>query len=566
MLKIKLTDCLFKLREDADFDSIRQINEVKTVRNRKASFQIIVLSDEDSVIRTDGTLYYRQVCNCNSYRLDIKSANKVTVYPEGYIPDDPGRPAACDILLEDRFIELTANKPAALWVDVDIDENSKSEEIAINTYVSFMFSDEAEWSSDKIKLNVIDITLPDGKDFKYYLDLWQHSSNLARKHEVPMFSDAHFEVLEGYVKTLADLGQKAVTVVASEIPWSGQGCIGSPDKANMFEYSMIKVTKRANGRFSYDYSAMQRYIDLCFKYGINSEISVFGLANIWSGAAFPKPAKRYPDGIRIRYFDEATSTYKFMQKASEIDGYVRALERYFIRKKLIDKVRVAADEPRDIEAFNVILQRLHKNAPHFRYKAAIDHSDFIEKFFDLMYDFVPFIAGSTREHDIISKYLGKEGKRFLWYVCCTPNYPNTFIRSELYESLYFPVLTAFMGFDGFLRWNYTIFNDDPRKDIKYSAFPTGDINFVYPSRNGKPLLSVRYKAMRYASELFELITMAKQKATDEEMASVYACVMPTSDISTFFTKEKVLEKEKMLSVCVTDYEKLCDMLIEIILR
>ena len=566
MLRLKITNCLFKLKENTDFDSIPVINEVKTVKNRKASFQIVALSDEDSVIRTDGTLYFRQVCNCNSYRLDIKSSNKVTVYPEGYMADDGDRPAVCDVLLEDRFIELTANKPSALWVDIDIDENSVSEEIRVNTYVSFMFSDEAEWSSDTLKLNVIDITLPDGKNFKYYLDLWQHSSNLARKHEVPLFSDEHFKVLEGYVKTLADLGQKAVTVVASEIPWCGQGCVTAPEKANLFEYSMIRVTKRKNGRFAYDYTPMQRYIDLCFKYGINREISVYGLANIWTGNTFPKPAKRYPDGIRIRYFDEATSTYKFMSKASEIDGYIKALERYFIRKKLIGIVRVAADEPRDVEAFGKILARLHKNAPNFRYKAAIDHADFIERFNGLMLDFVPFIAGASSQYDVIKKYLENKELRFLWYVCCTPNYPNTFLKSELCETLFFPVFTAFMGFDGFLRWNYTVFTDDPRTSIKYSAFQTGDINFVYPSRNGKPLLSLRYKAMRLASELYELIYMAKQKADDEEMKRVYACVMPTSDISTFFTKEKTLEKQKMLSVSVSDYEKLCDMLIEIILR
>lgn len=566
MLKIKITDCLFKLRENTDFDSIREISSVRTVRNRKAAFQIIALSDEDSVIRTDGTLYFRQVCNCTSYRLDVKSANKVSVYPEGYIPDDAGLPAACDILLEDRFIELTANKPAALWVDVDVDGESASEEIEINTYASFMFSDEAEWSKSKVKLDVIDVTLPDGKDFKYYLDLWQHSSNLARKHEVPMFSDEHFAVLEGYVRTLADLGQKAVTVIASEIPWSGQGCIGSSEKANMFEYSMIKVTKRKNGRFVYDYTSMQRYIDLCFKYGINSEISVYGLANIWSGAAFPKPAKRYPDGIRIRYFDEATSTYKFMSKASDIDCYVRALERYFVRKKLIDIVRIAADEPADVEAFRKSVGRLHKNAPRFRFKTAINHAEFIAEFKDVISDFVPFISGVCSQYDVIRSYFGMEGKRFLWYVCCWPHYPNTFVRSELCETLFLPVLTAFMGFDGFLRWNYTVLTDDPRTSIKYANFPVGDINFVYPSRNGKPLLSVRYKAMRFASELYELICMAKEKATAEEMSEVYACVMPTSDVTTFFTPEAVLEKEKMLSVSVPDYEKLCDKLVKIIMR
>ena len=567
MTKFKIASPLFKLRSSTRFEDIPVTDSFKTVKNRAAAFQIMLLSDSDCAVRCGDELYFPQHCSGFEYRFEIVSDYNVNIYPEGMIPDDVGECA--DILLSQKFCDVPAGKICAFWAEVDITKNSKSGKCVLKVYRSSMFTDEELFYVTEIHFEVVDIILPDAHEFKFYLDLWQHSSNLARKHETPLFSEEHFEVLESYVKSLAYLGQKAVTVVASEIPWSGQSCAKAEEKANMFEYSMIRVTKRANGRFEYDYSAMKRYIDLCFVNGIDKEISVYGLVNVWNGDpehGFKKPAPRYPDGIRIRYYDECTGVYKFMRRAKDIDNYIRALERYFIRERLIDKVRIAADEPADIEAYRRSVTRLHKAAPSLVMKAAINHAEFIPEFGDVISDFVPFISCVSSQYKTIQNYLGTPGKRFLWYVCCYPHYPNTFLKNELCETLFLAVLTSFMGFDGFLRWNYTVFPDDPRASVKYANFPCGDVNFVYPSRGGKALLSLRYKAMRYAAELFELLCTAKEKATDAEMRAIYALVMRTFDIETYFTPDHVLEKEKVLSCDINDYISLESKLYDIIRR
>ena len=567
MPEIIITHSLFKLRDSTVSADIPAITAVKTVKNRKAAFQIVLCCDEDCALRTGGELYYAQRCGGSEYRIACEGPFNVNFYPEGMMPDDNG--FCADVLLPEKHADIKANELFALWADVDITNKTESGVIKIKLYRSSMFSDEKLVYESSLNIDVVDITLPDASEFKFYLDLWQHSSNLARKHETPLFSQEHFEVLESYVKSLAYLGQKAATVVVSEMPWSGQSCASAKEKANLYEYSMVKVTRRASGRFEYDYSAMRRYIDLCFANGIDSEISVYGLVNIWSGdkkRGFVKPARRYPDGTRIRYYDEKTQTYKFMRRSADIDNYVRALERYFVLEGLIDKVRIAADEPADINKYRVCVERLCSVAPRFRMKAAINHAEFIEEFKDKIDDFVPFISCVSSRYDIIRTYLGTEGKRFLWYVCCYPFYPNTFLQNELCETLFLAVLTSFMGFDGFLRWNYTVFPDDPRQSVKYGAFPCGDVNFVYPGRNGKVLLSLRYKALRRAAELFEFMYAAKAKATEEEMNDLYSLVMRTFDIASYFTPEHVLEKEKMLSSDSADYEELENRLYDIIRR
>ena len=65
-------------------------------------------------------------------------------------------------------------------------------------------------------------------------------------------------------------------------------------------------------------------------------------------------------------------------------------------------------------------------------------------------------------------------------------------------------MTALRGFDGFLRWNYTVWPEDPRADIRLDRFEAGDTNFIYPARNGDVLLSLRYKNLRRGIADFEI--------------------------------------------------------------
>ena len=155
------------------------------------------------------------------------------------------------------------------------------------------------------------------------------------------------------------------------------------------------------------------------------------------------------------------------------------------------------------------------------------------------------------------------GKRFLWYVCCGPDHPNTFLRSDLCETRLIGALTRHMKFDGFLRWNYTVWPDDPRRDIRYGAFAAGDTNFVYPARNGYPLLSLRYMALRRAIEDFELLRRLDEAGRAQEADELAESVLREKDVRKYFFPAKKegapsdsLPLGKMCSVDYRDYEKM----------
>ncbi len=537
----KLTLARYDNFRSPDYDSLPQQLLLLTARGRQASFQLLLEYDED-------------------YALDLGMA--------GWMPQRTARPvlrpavsgpfsatmSLCDMhaeadiqyadaLLTSPVHELPKYTPRAVFISLQIPEDTLPGQYTcrVSFFLHKAIAPEVKLEKElTVSVQVYPYTMPKPKDWRFYLDLWQHNSNIARQHEVALWSDAHFEILEKYLRTLADLGQKAATVVVSEVPWSGQGChnMESP-AANLFEYSIIPVTRDAGG-YRYDYTFMQRYIDLCRKVGIDSEISLYGLCNVWgdAGGPFGGPAPDFPDAVKIRYYDQASGSYQFMDTAADIDDYIRSLYRYFIDTDQLEKVRLAADEPGDIEAYRRAITHLKEIAPNFQLKAALNHAEFVGEFGEEVSDYAPFIAALCSEYDKLIAYKkAMPDKRFLWYICCYPAYPNTFLSSPLTEAYILGLMTSYAGFDGLLRWAYTCWTDNPRShngaEANFPSFAAGDAHFVYPGKGGQPLLSLRYHALRKGIELYEMCEALRAAGKQEALDGVFTEIFKEKDIRRF---------------------------------
>ena len=123
-----------------------------------------------------------------------------------------------------------------------------------------------------IGLTIDPETLPPPREWKCHLDIWQHPDAVAQWHDVPLWSDAYFALMRPYMERLADAGQKTITATLIDEAWDRQtyGAFGP----------MVRVTKRADGTWAYDFSAFDRWVAF-----MSEEI---GLANAhergdWSG-------------------------------------------------------------------------------------------------------------------------------------------------------------------------------------------------------------------------------------------------------------------------------------------
>lgn len=511
MITAFVTNEAYRIRMDRKDVSVPALTGLVAARNDTAAFQVVVQSDHQYSVTAGRNEWFSTKSRLRGtherIRVAVKAPFEAKVYLEGLMTDQDDVEKA-DVLLTQDVLESRANLPSALWVDLSVPADAEAGEytVTVTVYRSFYGQDETVVMTQEIPLTVSKYCLADPKDWKFYLNLWQHLSSVARHHDVKLWSDEHFAVLKEYVASIAALGQKSVTLCAGEIPWGGQSCSADREHGgNLYEYSIIGITKKADGTFAYDYSKMQRYIDLCTEAGITGDIEIFGLVNVWQ-KLIPTPlCDDYPENIVLRYLDEADGCLKYLRKREEILAYVKALETYFIETEQIGRVRIGADEPADVDRYRASLALLREVVPAFQCSTAINHAEFIEEFGEIIDTAAPYLGCVTAEYDRLIAHKGIEGKKILWYVCGYHHAPNNCISNPLTDNRVIGPMTAYLKLDGFLRWNYCLYPDHPRDDIRYSAFGTGDVNFVYPAANGKVLLSLRYKNLQRGIADYELL-------------------------------------------------------------
>ncbi|MBE6682624.1 MAG: DUF4091 domain-containing protein [Ruminococcaceae bacterium] len=531
-------------------------------KNDTASFQIILTASERFALNIAKQPWFSQNSKRRNIRLSAELPFELGMNHIGTVLCDDGYLRG-DVLLTKSVVEAEDEEVLSVYCEISVPKDAQkgSYNGKIKLFESFGFERESLVGEINIELRVYDYCFPENKDNGFHLDLWQHPSNIARYYGVELWSDEHFVLLDKYCASLGRLGVKCVTVIASEMPWNGQGCQSEVRyDANLFEYSMIPVTRKCDGRLEYDFSIMQRYIDLCAKHGIDECISVYGLVNVWDNKTYGEGhvAADYPDGVRVRVFDEKEGVYDYIRTAEELDCYIRALESYFIETDQNDILRIAADEPADIEAYRKSLEHIKSVAPSFKYKTAINHAEFVNEFGKDIYDFAPYISAMYSEYDALMQFKAEmPEKRFLYYVCCCPEIPNSFLRSLLTDGYYIGILAAMTGMDGFLRWSYTCWTDDPNNDLRFGPFPVGDLNYVYPSPDGNPWLSLRWKALYRGIRYYVLLKAAAGKGLDSAVEAAYNKVMLERDVKKLYSN---WDRNAIMSVNPDDYREFAEML------
>ncbi|MCD4669611.1 MAG: DUF4091 domain-containing protein [Actinomycetia bacterium] len=531
-----------RVKYDVPFDESKQIR-LTCARNDRAAVQLLLFSEAEALVNIGNDPCFYEKGPIDTIRVKAAIPGPENNHMEirtnliGLVEDDD-RQLKSDILLKQTVIYLEQRRVQPVWVEVklgrDVEPGIYHPEIYI--YGQRMFENEKIICTLSFELHVLDVILDSPDSYSFDLKLMQHNSNLARKYDVENWCEKHFEIMENYIISLSELGQKTITVILSEIPWSGQNsCLDRIDPANMFEYNMAKIIFSKDGHWTYDFTAVNRYVEMCMKHGIGEEIDVLGLINIWliEEAGYGKIIPGYPDGIRVRFYDENDCTYKYIRNRKDLEAYISAVERNFIKKGWIDKVRIFADEPSDVAVFNEMLNALKKIAPSFKYKVFINHVEFIEKDIEGIYDYVPMLPCVCAKYNRLKELQHTIKGKLTFYVCCDPDYPNTFISSHLLESRLIPWLVWQLELDGFFRWNYTVWPNDPLRKIVYlyPNWKAGDTNFVYPGRDGSPMLTLRYKSLQKGIRDFEILSRYSQSNGRDEITEMLKEVFLWKDIA-----------------------------------
>ena len=351
---------------------------------------------------------------------------------------------------------------------------------------------DAENSSAKsqsfpLAVRVISASLP--AERRIHLDLWQQPESVARWSGVPAWSQEHFDALRPLMLRLRALGQKAVTCAIIEEPWSHQTHDDWP--------SMVKWRRERDGSWSFDYTSFDAWTDFMVReIGIDGQISCYSML---------------PWSMEIAFFDAASGemrTLKTDVSAPDFEkiwgAFLSDFRAHLRSRGLLEKTCIALDERPDAQlaaARRVIAQF----APELKIVSANNHPTRMSAD---VYDISPIFTHSGGDVPALAAERRAAGKKTTFYVCTQPERPNTFTHSAPAEARWLALYAAANGFDGFLRWAYNSWNENPFADTAFGNWPAGDCFLVYPGNRS----SMRLENLRDGIEDFEKILVLRERA------------------------------------------------------
>ena len=342
-----------------------------------------------------------------------------------------------------------------------------------------------------LELRVQERRLPRPAEWSYHLDLWQHPAAAARVMGLALWSDAHFDALRPLVRMLADAGQKVVTATLNKDPWNHQ-CFDAYE-------DMIRWTKRADGTWVYDYSLFDRWVGLCAGEGIDRQINCYSMLP-WNNML------HYKDAVTGEFVDvkadPGTPAFREMW-----GPFLPAFVGHLREKGWLGITNIAMDE-RSPEVMAAATALLKEVAPELGIALADNHKIF--KQYPYIKDMCASIFGPIEQTDIVQRR--SKGLTTTFYVCCSSGFPNTYTSSAPAEATYLSWYAAAEDYDGFLRWAYNSWVEDPIRDSRFRKWAAGDTYLVYPEGRS----SIRFERLVEGIQDWEKIRLLKTEFSGDD--------------------------------------------------
>ena len=366
-----------------------------------------------------------------------------------------------------------------------------------------------------LKVTVVDRVLPPPKDWKYFLDLWQHPWAVARYFGVEPFSPAHYAKMRPLWETLADAGNKTLTVTLLDLPWNHQCYDGYR--------SMIRHVKCVDGSWKFDYRIFDEYVVFGRSCGLGKAIACYTMC---------------PWDYAVTWEDEKGAIFKVnaIPGSPEFKEYwgdfLVDFAKHLKEKGWFDSTYICMDErsPEDVKNICTFVQ---EKAPGLKTSLAGNQAP--SKFGGIRIDNVCFGLRHLTD-ELIAEAADRRTKGMVttFYVCCGPQHPNTMCPNELSESFWLGAYPAMAGLDGFLRWAWNSWPQDPVHDASYSGvyggWPSGDTYLIYP--DGEPTL--RFLELRNGIVAAEKVRILKEKGLFEK---------ELKDLASYFNRKGAMDNK-----------------------
>lgn len=417
----------------------------------------------------------------------VVSDRFLTDQPCGARPENNPAHLEADLLDEAASCDVPARSTRPVWIRVDIPRDAAPGRYTAPVAVK----GEGVAETLTLHLNVTERTLPAPSEWTYHLDLWQHPAAVARAEGVEVWSDEHFERMRPTMRQLADAGQKVITATLNKDPWNNQCYDAYAD--------MIVWTRLADGTWEYDFTVFDRWVRFMLDLGVGKYVNCYSMLP-WNNML------HYKDAVTGEFVDvkadPGTPAFREMW-----GPFLPAFVGHLREKGWLGITNIAMDE-RSPEVMAAATALLKEVAPELGIALADNHKIF--KQYPYIKDMCASIFGPIEQTDIVQRR--SKGLTTTFYVCCSSGFPNTYTSSAPAEATYLSWYAAAEDYDGFLRWAYNSWVEDPIRDSRFRKWAAGDTYLVYPEGRS----SIRFERLVEGIQDWEKIRSLKTEFSGDD--------------------------------------------------
>jgi len=510
---IKQLSSLEKIYTPSDLGA-KEINNVKLLQGEHFSYQVAVYHE-------GGNIDNRSLLEIS---VDSPIVDFVKVYSVKNVVADFPHPEVQDTdyalhtpsLVPDLLVPMEeqkwnaslVNTLAVFWVEVCVDDPK----IVGKTQIKLNVKGTRYETADRIptvqyiesavmNVDILPECLPKQKT---KFTQWFHVDCIADVHGEEIYSERHWKLIDNYMKMASDLGINMIltpvfTPPLDTLPGTSRPCT-----------QLVTITKN-NGKYSFDFSLLIKYIALCKK----NKIKYYEISHFFSqwGCRFSPNIEVVEDGKKKLLFG--------WHVPAEDPSYKEFLECFI--PELLQVLKT--EEILENCYFHISDEPSESHLKHYEYASslikpllgdchildALSHLEFYEK---------GLVSDPVCCNDLIEPFIESNVKNVWAYYCCAqrekvsnrfmsmPSYRNRIIGLQLYK----------YGIEGFLHWGfnfyysqYSIYEINPFINSSSDGiFSSGDPFSVYPGKNG-PLPSLRALVFREGLEDIKLCRLLEKK-------------------------------------------------------
>ncbi|MBR7120050.1 MAG: DUF4091 domain-containing protein [Lentisphaeria bacterium] len=509
-LDILLTDSLQKIFADEEF-SFPEYTAGSALKCEVFSFQIACRCDDyaDIEINSDSDLEVicREVMSvpCEVPAFDSSEnpfvlRNTPGLYPDALMP-----------------LQNSMKVPPRQWKSFWVTIKTKDDTPAGIHNIDFKLTAHSTRNSDtdtkecRFELEVLPHKLPEQKLIRTE---WFHADCIYIKYNTPCWSEKHWELLEKYFLNCSSHGINMLLTPLWTPPLDT--AIGSERPT----VQLLDI-KLENGRYSFDFTRLGRWLDLAVK----CKIKYFEISHPftqWGAEHAPKIV------VNVNGKDEKLFGWHTDSTGKEYTAFLRQLfpvllaflEEKGVRKNCFFHV---SDEPAEshIPVYSKCASLIEELTENGNIIDALSSFEFYRN--KLVKTPIP---GNNHLEEFYSAKVSP-----LWtYYCCAQKakVPNRFFNYPSARNRIMGVLLYVYDIAGFLQWGYNFWYSRLSKRVDIDpfrvtdadrSFPSGDAFAVYPGTEG-PIDSIRHEVMYEALQDLRALRLLESRIGREKSLEV----------------------------------------------